>query len=400
MATTLEAEDEGRPLTGIRVVDLTQYEAGPSATQMLAWLGADVIKVEPPKGDPSRSLAGADGSRDSMVFLLFNQSKRSVALDLTKDRERERLRELLRNADVLAENFAPGTLARLGLDADRLRKDFPRLVIASVRGYAAGGPWSDYKALDMVAQSVGGAISVTGETDRPPVRIGPTIADSGAGLHLVVGILAALLRRHRTGSGGRVEVALQDTVVSLMRNAMVPMYVSGKPVARTGSAYPGSAPSGLFPCAPGGANDYVYILPASTAHWQGLLRAMQREDLLDDPRYARQSARNENEDEVCALVRQWTERHDKLEAMRRLSEVGVPCGAVLDTCELLANEQLLRSGMIVTLDHAGWGKVPIPGCPIRIDGCTPRIVPAPRLDEHGAAVFGCAATQSRSGGGS
>jgi formyl-CoA transferase len=387
MTTTFDSENEERPLAGIRVVDLTQYEAGPSATQILAWLGADVIKIEPPKGDPSRNLAGADGTRDSIVFLLFNQSKRSVVLDLTKDTERGRLYGLLRDGDVLAENFAPGTLARLGLDVDRLREDFPRLVVASIRGYAAGGPWSDYKSLDMVAQAVGGAISVTGEAERPPVRVGPTIADSGTGLHLAVGILAALMRRHRTGRGGRVEVALQDAVVNLMRNAMVPMYVSGQPVPRTGSAYVGSAPSGLFPCAPGGPNDYVYILLASTAHWQSLLRAMQRDDLLDDPRYARQSARNENEAEVCAIVRQWTERHDKLEAMRRLSEVGVPCGAVLDTCELLANEQLQRSGMIVSLDHPAWGTLRVPGCPIRIDGCTPHIAPAPRLDEHAAAVL-------------
>jgi formyl-CoA transferase len=180
---------------------------------------------------------------------------------------------------------------------------------------------------------------------------------------------------------------LQDAVVNLMRNAMVPMYVSGQPAPRTGSAYAGSAPSGLFPCAPGGPNDYVYILLASTAHWRSLLRAMQREDLLDDARYARQSARNEHEAEVCALVRQWTERHDKIEAMRRLSEVGVPCGAVLDTCELLGNEQLQRSGMIVTLEHAVWGKLQVPGCPIRIDGCTPKIAPPPRLDEHAAAVL-------------
>jgi formyl-CoA transferase len=388
MTTTLDTEDDERPLAGIRVVDLTQYEAGPSATQVLAWLGADVIKVEPPKGDPSRYLAGGDGNRDSMVFLLFNQSKRSVVLDLTKEAERERLQTLLCSADVMAENFAPGTLGRLGLDVDRLRRDFPRLVVASIRGYAAGGPWSDYKSLDMVAQAVGGAISVTGEPDRPPVRVGLTVADSGTGLHLTVGILAALLRRHRTGRGGRVEVALQDAVVNLMRNAMVPMYVSGRPVPRTGSAYPGAAPSGLFPCAPGGANDYVYILLASKAHWQGLLRAMQRDDLLDDPRFARQSARNENESELCATVGQWTKRYDKLEAMRRLSEVGVPCGAVLDTSELLANEQLRRSGMIVTLDHGAWGELRVPGCPIRIDGCTPRIDPAPRLDEHAESVFG------------
>jgi formyl-CoA transferase len=388
MTTELDAEEQERPLAGIRVIDLTQYEAGPSATQILAWLGADVIKVEPPKGDPSRNLAGADGSRDSIVFLLFNQNKRSVVLDLARDAERERLYGLLRDADVMAENFAPGTLARLGLEVDRLRRDFPRLVVASIRGYAAGGPWSEYKSLDMVAQAVGGAISVTGEAERPPVRVGPTLADSGTGLHLAVGILAALLRRHRTGRGGRVEVALQDAVVNLMRNAMVPMYVSGQPAPRTGSAYAGSAPSGLFPCAPGGPNDYVYVLLASTAHWRSLLRAMQREDLLDDPRYARQSGRNENEAEVCAIVRQWTERHDKIEAMRKLSEVGVPCGAVLDTCELLANEQLQRCGMIVTLDHPDWGSLRVPGCPIRIDGRTPRIVPAPRLDEHAEAVFG------------
>jgi formyl-CoA transferase len=273
-------DPDGAPLAGVRIVDLTQYEAGPSATQMLAWMGADVIKIEPPRGEPSRSLAGAGPRRDSIVFALLNQSKRSVVLDLREDGGRETLKALIRQADVLAENFAPGTPARLGLSADELRSEFPRLIVASIRGYRGGGPWSGFKSLDLVAQAVGGAMSVNGDADGPPMRLGPTVADTGTGLHLAVGILAALVRRARTGRGGWVEVALQDAMFNFMRNAMIPTYVTGEPAPRSGSAYPGAAPSGLYPCRPGGPNDYVYLLISAGGHWEGVLRALRREDLI------------------------------------------------------------------------------------------------------------------------
>jgi formyl-CoA transferase len=374
--------NDDAPLAGVRVVDLTQYEAGPSATQILAWPGADVIKVEPPGGEPSRYLLGGDATRDSIVFVLFNQSKRSVVLDLTTDADRRHLRTLLQTADVLAENFAPGTLERLGLPIDTLLAELPQLIVASVRGYAPGGPWSGYKSLDFVGQAVGGAMSVTGAPDGPPMRVGVTIADSGAGLHLATGILAALFRRTRTGRGGRVEVALQDAVVNLMRNAMAPTYLNGAAAPRTGSAYVTAAPSNIFPCHPGGANDYLYILLASKQHWEGLLRAIGREDLIGDPRFARQSSRNARADEAYAVVRAWTERHDKLEAMQHLSSFGVPCGAVLDTAELLANEHLRACGMIVDHTHPQWGALRVPGCPIRLDNFTPRLAPAPSTGQH------------------
>lgn len=376
-----------RPLEGIRVIDLTQYEAGPSATQILAWLGADVIKIEPPGGEPSRHLIGGDATRDSIVFVLFNQSKRSVVLDLSQEEGRGRLRALLRDADVLAENFAPTTLERLGLPIDSLLAELPRLVVASVRGYGPNGPWSGYKSLDFVGQAVGGAMSVNGAPDGTPMRVGVTIADSGTGLHLTVGILAALLRRERTGRGGRVEVSLQDAVVNLMRNAMAPTYVAGTAAARTGNAYVTAVPSDLYPCKPGGPNDYLYILLAAKQHWEGLLRAIDRTDLLDDPRFARQSARNANPEAARAVVREWTERHDKLDAMQHLSSYGVPCGAVLDTAELLANQQLRDSGMIVDHHHPQWGALRIPACPIRLDGFTPRLDPAPALGADTDAVL-------------
>jgi formyl-CoA transferase len=373
---------DGAPLRGVRIVDLTQYEAGPSATQMLAWMGADVIKVEPPKGEPSRNLAGAGPNRDSIVFALLNQSKRSVVLDLREESGKASLRSLLGRADVLAENFAPGTLARLGLSSEDLRADFPELIVASIRGYRPGGPWSEFKSLDLVAQAVGGAMSVNGAAEGPPLRLGPTVADTGTGLHLAIGILAALVRRGRTGRGGWVEVALQDAMFNFMRNAMIPTYVSGEPAPRTGSDYPGAAPSGLYPCRPGGPNDYVYLLLSAGTHWEGVLLAMGREDLIGDPRYARQSLRNEREEELRDLVRSWTLGRDKLEAMRLLSERGVPCGAVLDTRELLANEHLRQSGMVVPHHHPGWGTIWVPGCPIRMNDFDPRLEPAPRLGAH------------------
>jgi len=380
--------EETRPLADVRIVDMTQYEAGPSATQILAWLGADVIKVEPPRGDPARTLAGANKSRDAIFFALYNQSKRSITLDLTQDADRARLDRLLEDADVLAENFAPGTLERLGLPIDRLRKDFPGLVVASIRGYREGGRWSTYKSFDFVAQAVGGAMSTTGEHGREPVRMGATAADSGAGLHLAIGILAALHRKQRTGRGGRVEVALQDVIVSLVRTSMVPMYITGEPAERMGSDYPDSAPSGLHACSPGGPNDYIYILFSSSRQWDSILRAIEREDLIGDERYDRQSKRNAREAEVCEIVSAWTRKHGKIEAMERLSEFGVPCGAVLDSCEVLANEHLRESGMIIEHPHPQWGTIAIPGCPIRMDGPPPRIDPAPALGAHTKEVLG------------
>jgi len=383
-----------RPLAGLRVVDLTQYESGPSATQLLAWLGADVVKVEPPGGDPSRSLVGASRERESILFSLLNQGKRSIVLDLKQVADREVVLAMLGEADVLAENFAPGTLARLGLAVDELRVRFPRLVIATITGYAPGGPWQDFKSFDFVAQAVGGAISVTGEPDRTPVRMGPTVADSGAGLHLAVGILAALLRRARTGRGGTVDVSLQDAMVNLMRNAMGPMYTTGEPTARTGHAYAGAAPSGLHPCAPGGPNDYVYVLLGNNRHWEGLLRAIEREDLIGDERYARQSARNEKSDEVQAIVSDWTRRHDKYAAMERISAAGVPCGATLDTRELLVDPQLVASGMVGEQSVPGWGTLRLPGCPIRVDGSRIRPGAAPALDADGDAFRGAVVARS------
>lgn len=372
-----------RPLAGTRIVDLTQYESGPSATQLLAWLGAEVVKIEPPGGDPSRALAGANRERESILFSLLNQDKHSLVLDLKRDADRDVLFAMLEGADVLCENFAPGTLARLGLAVSDLRERFPQLVIATITGYAPGGPWQDFKSFDFVAQAVGGAISVTGEPDRTPVRMGPTVADSGAGLHLAVGILAALLRRTRTGQGGTVDVSLQDAMVNLMRNAMGPMYVSGEPAARSGHLYPGAAPSGLHPCAPGGANDYVYVLLGNNRHWDGLLRAIGREDLIGDERYARQSARNARLEEVHEIVSAWTREHEKYVAMEHISAHGVPCGATLDTCELLVDPQLVGSGMVVEHDVPGWGKLRLPGCPIRIDGTRLVPSPAPSLDRDG-----------------
>lgn len=388
---------DDRPLAGLRVVDLTQYESGPSATQLLAWLGADVVKVEPPGGDPCRALVGANRERESILFSLLNQGKRSIVLDLKREADREVVLAMLAEADVLAENFAPGTLARLGLAVDELRARFPKLVIATITGYAPGGPWQDFKSFDFVAQAVGGAISVTGEPDRTPVRVGPTVADSGAGLHLAVGILAALLRRTRTGRGGTVDVSLQDAMVNLMRNALGPMYASGEPTPRTGHAYAGAAPSGLHPCAPGGPNDYVYVLLGNNRHWEGLLRAIGREDLVGDERYARQSARNAKSDEVHAIVSAWTRHHDKYAAMERISAEGVPCGATLDTRELLVDPQLVASGMVGERVVPGWGTVRLPGCPIRVDGG--RIAPgaAPHLDADGDAFRTAARARSDAG---
>jgi formyl-CoA transferase len=375
------------PLAGVRVIDLTQFEAGPSGTQFLAWFGADVIKVEPPGGEIGRSLFERPEGRDSAFFLLFNQGKRSVVLDLATPEGRARLEGLLASADVFASNFAPGALERMGFAPERLRREHPRLVVATVRGYARGGPWADYKLMDMPAQAVGGAISVNGEAGGPPLRLGPSAADASAGMQFAIGILAALLGRAQSGRGCEVEVALQDAVVQLMRTAMVMNSRYGEPAPREGNDRVASAPSGLFPCQPGGPNDAVYLLTSTTGHWKSLAAALGREDLLADPGYARQSLRNQNGAALRAIVRDFTLARDKLAAMEHFSRFGVPCGAVLDTREIVENEQLRAARAVMRQEHPEWGEIWLPGCPISIDGDRGVFRPAPLLGEHDDAIL-------------
>src|SRR5437870_10163971 len=324
-------------LAGIRVVDITNNQAGPSCGQMLAWLGADVIKVEEPvKGDPARQMLADRPDADSLFYLSFNANKRSLTLNLKNPGAKDVFRTLLKTGDVLLENFGPGVLERLGFGYAAIKQLNPRLVYASIKGFGSYGPYADYKSYEPIAQAMGGAMSVTGFPDNPPTYVWPSIGDSGTGMHCVVGILAALMQRHLTGQGQQVEVSMQDAVVNLIRVSLRDHQRFGHAMPRRGNQASQTIPSTIYPCAPGGPNDYVFINAWERPMWLAMLRAMGREELADDPRFASGEARWQNRDALNAIVEEWTGARPKHEVMRLLGEAGVPCGAVQDTGEVLA----------------------------------------------------------------
>ncbi|MEE8433808.1 MAG: CoA transferase, partial [bacterium] len=343
-------------LTGVRVLDLTQFEAGPSCTEVLAWLGAEVVKVENPNGgDPGRMAPGATSDRESPYFLLFNANKKSVTLNLKSARGLEIVKDMARQADVFIENFAPGTIERLGLGCEVLQALNPGLIYAQVKGFGEGSPHQDNLAFDMIAQASGGVMSITGDAEGPPVKPGATIGDTGTGMLMAISILSALYRRKETGRGGRLSVGMQDAMLHYIR-------IGFSVTARSGSAAPragakvilgGNAPSGIYPCAPGGANDFVYVYTSrvNPAHWRRLLQVIGREDLIGDPRFEEVGARLEREAEVDEMIAAWTRQRDKTEAMRLLGDAGIPAGAVRDTLELLNDPDFERRGIMQVVQH-------------------------------------------------
>jgi formyl-CoA transferase len=371
-----------KALTGIRVVDLTNNQAGPSCGQMLAWLGADVIKVEEPdRGDPARHSLKDRADADSLFYLSFNGNKRSLPLNLKHPQGKEVFRRLLKTADVLLENFGPGVIERLGFGYPTLKELNPRLVFASIKGFGSYGPYSDYKSYEPIAQAMGGAMSVTGFADGPPTYVWPSIGDSGTGMHCVIGILAALMQRHLTGEGQQVEVAMQDAVVNLCRVSLRDHQRFGRPMPRTGNQLGSGVPGTAYRCHPGGPNDYAFIF-VQQQMWRPLVNAMGRPELADDPRYATADARWTNRDEVNALVEAWTSQRSKHEVMKILGAAGVPCGAVLDTGEVLTDPHLRERDMIVEVKHPVRGPYLTVGNPIKLSASPTQISSAPLLGEH------------------
>ncbi len=374
-------------LDHVKILDLSHFEAGPSCTELLAFLGADVIKVEPPRaGEPGRSMFVDKSGLDSYFFILLNANKRSITLNLKSAQGREIFRSLITHVDVLLENFSLGTMESLGLGYDMLKDINPRLIYATVKGFGTYGPWSAYKSFNSVGQAVGGALSITGLPDGPPLKPGPTIADTGTGIHCAVGILAALLQREKTGRGQHVEVSMQDAMVNYMR---VPLrhHQSGTIVPRSGNRLSHAAPTDTYPCYPGGPNDYVYIMTTTPTMWRNVLQVIGREDLIDDPRYTEQKERNKRFDEVYAFIRAWTEKHDKHTVMKKLGEIGVPCGAVLDSRDILSDPHLHERGMIVEVDHPTRGAITMPGCPVQLTDSPVEAKSAPLLGQHNEEIY-------------
>jgi formyl-CoA transferase len=375
-------------LDGIRVLDLTQYEAGPSCTQMLAWLGAEVIKIEPPTGEPGRTALSDKRGEDAWFFLLLNSGKKGVTLNLKAERGRAMFLDLVKGADVLVENMGPGAMDRLGLGWEALHRLNPRLIAASVKGFGGGGPYADYKSFEWIAQAMAGAMSMTGSPDGPPTKAIGGLADTGAGLHTAIGILAAIIQRQATGVGQQVEVAQQEAVVNLLRIHLRESYATGKPAPRQGNRSAAAAPSNIYRCRPGGPNDYVFVHCATVDMWKALTKIVGRPELGDDARYHDRRDRVQWVDDIDAMIEAWTEKRTKFEVMEIMAGAGVPCGAVLDSTEILADPHLRKRRFIVDLEHPRRGPYPMPGNPVRLSDSATEVSRSPLLGEHNAEVYG------------
>ena len=375
-------------LDHVRILDLSHFEAGPSCTELLAFLGADVIKIEPPKrGEAARNFLTNEPGLDSHLFILLNANKRSVTLNLKTERGRNLFRSFVPHVDVVLENFSPNTMEGLGLGYDVLRQLNARLIYATIKGFGTFGPWSKYKSFNSIAQSTGGALSITGLADSPPLKPGPTIGDTGTGIHCAVGILAALLQRGKTGQGQPVEVSMQDAVVNYMRVPLRHHIQNNAVVQRSGNRLSHAAPTDTYPCAPGGPNDYVYLMATTPRMWENILRIIGREDLIDDPRYTSMSERNQRFDEVYDFIKAWTVQHPKFDVMERFGKAGVPCGAVFDSQDILTHPQLRERGMVATIEHPTRGSITMPGCPVQLDDSPVTVTPAPLLGQHNSEVY-------------
>jgi len=353
---------------------------------MLAWLGADVIKIErPPNGDRARKLWNSDNPNvDSFFFLLLNSNKRSTVIDLKTDDGKEIARRLIKDCDVVAENLGPGVMNRLGLGYDDVKKLNPRAVYASVKGFGSYGPYSGFKCFEPVAQATSGAMSVTGEPDGPPTLNGANIGDSGTGMHLAMAILAALVQRGRTGKGQLVEVAMQEAVLNLTRVKFTTTLATGQPLPRSGNRSLSGSYADLIRCAGEGVNQYVYMMlpPENPQMFNDMTQVIGRPDLLSDDRFCTPPARAKNAAALTEIIEAWAGKHDKRDVMKALAGRGIPCGSVFDTAEVLRDEHLRERGTIVDLEHPTRGKFSTIISPLRLSDSPLEPRRAPLYGEH------------------
>ncbi|HEV2956618.1 MAG TPA: formyl-CoA transferase [Xanthobacteraceae bacterium] len=370
-----------KALSGIRIIDMTHNQAGPACTQILGFLGADVIKLEEPKGGDIARTNMRDKNSDSLFFLILNANKRSLTLNLKTEQGKELFKQVIAKSDVLVENFGPGALDRLGLGYQKLAEINPRLIYATIKGFGTYGPYSGFKSFEPIAQAMGGAMSVTGFPENPPTYVYPAIGDSGTGMHMAIGILAALQQRHATGRGQHVEVSMQDAVVNLVRVSLRDHQRFGRPMGRTGNQLGRNVPGTTYACAPGGPNDYVFI-HAQQQMWPGVARVLGQPELTEDARFKTAEARWENRDALNAIIEAWTRQRTKHEVMRLMGEAGVPSGACQDTGEVLADPHLRAREMIVDVDYPPRGTYQTVGCPIKLSDSPVVVTRPPMLGEH------------------
>ncbi len=369
-------------LTGLRVLDLTQWESGTSCTQALAWLGADVVKIEAPKeGDPGRTLNRGYWD-DSEYFINWNSNKRSVAINLREQRGRDLLLEMVPGFDVFVENFGPGVVEKLDIGYDVIKKCHPEVIYAQIKGFGLTGPYAKYKCFDMVAQAAAGALSITGDPDGPPMRPGPTIGDSGSGVQMALAITAAYAQKLRDGTGQHIELSMQESVTYFMRTMIALGAKGGTAVApRIGNKFDPTI--NMFACKPFGPNDYVYLMSVTEPHWVLFCKTIGREDLCVDPRFADLAARQQHSDELIEIIGEWMGARTKHEAMHELCEAGIPASGVFDTKDLFSDPHLNERGFVQHISQSDEKPdVTLLGWPARMSKSNVPIELAPGLGEH------------------
>jgi formyl-CoA transferase len=388
----------GKALDGVRVLDMTHVQSGPSSTQTLAWLGADVIKLEAPgRGDITRGQLRDIPDVDSLYFTMLNCNKRSITLNMKSPEGKKIFTDLVSRADV--ENFGPGVVDRFGFTWERLQEINSRLIYASIKGFGEGR-YANFKAYEVIAQAMGGSMSTTGFEEGPPTATGAQIGDTGTGIHLVAAILAALYQRTSTGRGQRVNVAMQEAVLNLCRVKLrdqqrlahgplgeYPNERFGNEVPRSGNASGGGQPGWAVRCAPGGPNDYIYVI-VQPPGWRPITQLIGRPELADDPEWSTPEARLPKLDKMFALIEEWTEKHTKWEVMDMLNAHDVPCGPILSTRELIEDRTLNELGAVVTVDHPERGSFRTVGSPLRLSDSSVDVVRSPLLGEHNDDVYG------------
>jgi CoA:oxalate CoA-transferase len=375
------------PLAGITVLDFGQIFQGPYATMLMAKAGADVIKIEPPGGEPLRRRVIATGGDTTLPMAMLNANKRAVTLNLKSAAGKDLLMQMVAKADVLLENFSPGTLDGLGVGYDVLRQVNPRLVYATGTGFGISGPDRDNLAMDFTIQAASGIMSVTGDPDGPPMKAGPTLVDFMGGIHLYAAVMTALLQRTATGQGQLVEVAMQEAVYPTLASSYDYHLRTGKVPPRAGNRQAGlsSAPYNAFQTKDG----WVAIHVVTEGHWQNLLRAMGRADLLDDPRFASNAARTENMAATEALVTAWTIGLGKSEVAAVAKHYKIPAAAVRNAIEVMNDPHMHARGMLQRIDHPSLGSIIVPNSPLRLHG-SDRVepLPSPSLGQHNQDVYG------------
>ena len=381
-----------KALEGLRVIDLTQWEAGTSCTEFMAFMGADVIKIEAPgRGESGRTNTSTKEERekgtDSWYFILLNANKRGITLNLKSEKGVAIFKEMVKKGDVVVSNFLPGTMEKLGIDYSVLSKIKPDLVYAENSGFGKGGPYSAYPSFDAIAKAAGTALSNTGNADGPPLNPGPSIGDTGSGMHMLGAIMAALYYRDRTGEGQEIDMAMVDNIINLNRIHFRRSIDVGEPQPRAGGGVPGYIPWDTYKCKGDKPNDYAFIAARMPHQYKALMKLIGREDLASDELLENIPVRWERREEIKKAIEDWTTQRDKMEVFHTIAKAVIPCAPVLDTLEALTDPHFAQRGMIFDAEHPIRGKHKMLGMPVKMSKSDFDYRPAPLLGQHTEEVL-------------